>query len=210
MLTKQITWQKWINRFDVGGLSEETEFSKNTDDNLGNIEVVNRSKTLLPVIPTSNGLIPIFDREKTECVFWIGHTNFNITEDIFNIIDNVPGVEALKVLSRYRFKILVATLFEPDDVKQSIELMLCDGKSKFQAHAFEIDLLVDREKKLSMLDDEALTILGAKVQLLVESGKSYCVSMFPNGNIEYTLKKSEVRNLYHACKECGGISFVNI
>jgi len=52
---------------------------------------------------------------------WIGHTNFNITLDIKNILDTIEGVELLKVFSRYRFLVGVGRMFDFADVRKRIE-----------------------------------------------------------------------------------------
>ena len=52
---------------------------------------------------------------------WLGHCNFDITEDLVNKINLAEGVEGLKVLSRYRFFVGVATMFDFSEVRRNIE-----------------------------------------------------------------------------------------
>tara|TARA_A100001515_G_scaffold137593_1_gene130346 strand:+ start:1279 stop:1719 length:441 start_codon:yes stop_codon:yes gene_type:complete len=52
---------------------------------------------------------------------WIAHTNFNLTESIKNELDQIEGVEMLKIFSRYRFLIGVGRMFNFSDVRQEIE-----------------------------------------------------------------------------------------
>ena len=52
---------------------------------------------------------------------WISHTNFNLTESIKNELDQIEGVEMLKIFSRYRFLIGVGRMFNFSDVRQEIE-----------------------------------------------------------------------------------------
>lgn len=52
---------------------------------------------------------------------WIGHTNFDLTNDIKNRLDKVPGIELLKICSRYRFFIGVGQMFDFKDVRNNIE-----------------------------------------------------------------------------------------
>ena len=51
---------------------------------------------------------------------WIGHCNFDITEEIKNELDETPGIEVLKIISRYRFFIGVGKMFEFKDVRKHI------------------------------------------------------------------------------------------
>ena len=50
----------------------------------------------------------------------MGHTNFNITKKAYNILCNVPGVERVMILSRYRFLIAFAKAFIVSSVKNDI------------------------------------------------------------------------------------------
>lgn len=52
---------------------------------------------------------------------WIGHSNFDLTNDIKNKLDKVPGIELLKICSRYRFFIGVGQMFDFKDVRNNIE-----------------------------------------------------------------------------------------
>ena len=52
---------------------------------------------------------------------WIGHTNFDITQRIKNKLDKIPGVELLKVCSRYRFFIGIGKMFDFKEVRNTIE-----------------------------------------------------------------------------------------
>tara|TARA_Y100000385_G_C13060526_1_gene624161 strand:- start:531 stop:959 length:429 start_codon:yes stop_codon:yes gene_type:complete len=52
---------------------------------------------------------------------WMGHTNFNITPKLRDVLDAVDGVEVLKICSRYRFFIGVGKMFDFTNVRKSIE-----------------------------------------------------------------------------------------
>lgn len=52
---------------------------------------------------------------------WIGHTDFDLTNDIKNKLDKVPGIELLKICSRYRFFIGIGQMFDFKDVRSNIE-----------------------------------------------------------------------------------------
>ena len=52
---------------------------------------------------------------------WMGHTNFNLTEDIKESLNEVDGVEVLKICSRYRFFVGVGRMFDFSDVRKNIE-----------------------------------------------------------------------------------------
>lgn len=52
---------------------------------------------------------------------WLGHTNFNLTEDIKTTLNAIDGVEVLKICSRYRFFIGVGKMFDFSEVRKNIE-----------------------------------------------------------------------------------------
>jgi hypothetical protein len=59
-----------------------------------------------------------------EC--WICYTNFPITEDIVNSLnEDIEGIEALSILGAYTFCIGVAKMFDASEVKREIEEKFC-------------------------------------------------------------------------------------
>lgn len=60
---------------------------------------------------------------------WMGHTNFDITPEIKDKLNVVPGIELLKICSRYRFFIGVGSMFSFSDVRKNIEnIILPNGE----------------------------------------------------------------------------------
>jgi hypothetical protein len=59
---------------------------------------------------------------------WIGHTNFDITPIIKEKLNRTPGIEVLKICSRYRFFIGIGNMFDFGDVRKTIEDELLKGK----------------------------------------------------------------------------------
>jgi hypothetical protein len=56
--------------------------------------------------------------ENYDC--WIGHCNFDITPDIMETLDSTPGIEVLKIISRYRFFVGIGKMFEFKSVRKHI------------------------------------------------------------------------------------------
>lgn len=104
---------------------EELEDDEDDEDYLpktNNLKNVDISK-LLPITPAIVEDVSLL--ANFEC--WIGHTNFDITHRIKNQLNNIPGVEILKILSRYRFFIGVGQMFDFQDVRANIEIELIKG-----------------------------------------------------------------------------------
>jgi len=91
---------------------EDTYIDESDDDK--NLKIIS------PLLPITNQLIDDITMLSTfDC--WIGHTNFDVTPTIKNILNKIPGVEVLKICSRYRFFIGIGKMFDFKDVRQYIE-----------------------------------------------------------------------------------------
>lgn len=60
---------------------------------------------------------------------WVGHTNFNITEQVKDKINKIEGVEILKIYSRYRFFVGIGRMFDFKDVRKDIEQQLTGNQN---------------------------------------------------------------------------------
>jgi len=139
-----IIWQKWIDPF--GRDDEENkneEFSNYAQDtnNLEDDETYDQKEKVnefiadkkirygVKVIATPMGIIPVNDNTSSGKIFnfWMGHTNFDITNDTKKILDATEGVEVLKIFSRYRFFIGVGKMFKFQNVRNNIEKELLKG-----------------------------------------------------------------------------------
>ena len=58
---------------------------------------------------------------------WIAHTNFDITPRIKDRLNSIPGIELLKICSRYRFFIGIGQMFDFKEVRNKIEESLIKG-----------------------------------------------------------------------------------
>lgn len=144
--TKLILWQKWLNPYELPSddgrvlsdiSEEELDDSENWDsysEENGDLEE-DKTSVLFPkstkAIITPMGMIPL--HEKTACTkifkFWIGHTNFNISQNIASIIEETEGVEILDIFTRYRFRIAVGQAFKDREVMQNIQEAIYETKS---------------------------------------------------------------------------------
>lgn len=59
---------------------------------------------------------------------WIGHTNFDITPAIKNKLNKMPGIEILKIFSRYRFFVGIGQMFDFQSIRYDIEQELIKGE----------------------------------------------------------------------------------
>ncbi len=125
-----IIWQKWFDPF--GEDDSESKPSKNLlyDDNdddekeEDNFDNANHlySKKPLRAIATPMGLIPYTENTASSKIFnfWVGHSNFDLSAGVVNIIEDTEGTETLDVFSRYRFRIAIGKAFDDAKVMKNI------------------------------------------------------------------------------------------
>jgi len=162
-MKKKIHWSSWhynwIEDEHMFKSAEKNEVDKDTytdsyDENLGEIGTL---------VATPFGMFKIDDGMNPfrQFKFWMGNTNFDITEEIGEIIEGTPGVEVLHFLTRYKFLIAVGELFRPADVKIDIQNKLCS------------------DSEVSLLDNKIADIVES-----VSQYEKWSIYVFPNGNYE--------------------------
>jgi hypothetical protein len=126
MIIPNIIWEKWIDPF-----GENTDDAKWTDydNSIEDIESSYADDADIPkpskpikVIASPMGLIPYNEYTASSKIFnfWIGHTNFNISELVKDTIDNCPGIEILDIFTRYRFRIAIGKCFNDSEVMTNV------------------------------------------------------------------------------------------
>lgn len=100
--------------------------------------------------------------------FWMGSTNFNITQKVLKTLEKIDGVEKLKLIGRYTFIIGVGKLFDFRDVRVDIETQLCDEK----------ELTIEDLK-----NEEVKNILLTKYEKLAKN-KYWALIILPNGKTD--------------------------
>lgn len=74
------------------------------------------------VLATPMGIIPFNENTASSKIFnfWVGHTNFNLSKKVVQIIEETDGVETLDIFTRYRFRIAIGKVFKDADVMKNI------------------------------------------------------------------------------------------
>lgn len=125
-MNNKIIWEKWHDPF--GENLDETKWD-NYDNELLDEETefldsrLYQNNKPIKVIASPLGLIPYNEHTAPSKIFnfWIGHTNFNVSKSIVDIIEKCEGVELLDVFTRYRFRIGVGKCFVDNGVMKSIK-----------------------------------------------------------------------------------------
>ena len=123
-----IIWQKWFDPFgediddarwvDYNNESPPIPQPEKDDDSLP----LPKNSKPIKVISSPMGLIPYNEHTASSKIFnfWTGHTNFNITKSIIDIIEHANGVETLDIFTRYRFRIGIGKCFDDAQVMSNI------------------------------------------------------------------------------------------
>lgn len=120
-----IIWEKWRDPFgfeDNESCIEEQNYTTQEDDLYD--ETIHKSSTKIKtnIISTPFGMIPMTETTDSCKIFnfWTGHTDFPITTEVSEIIENCDGVETLNVFTKYRFRISVGKAFKDSEVLRKI------------------------------------------------------------------------------------------
>ena len=127
MPSKKIAWENWKEKVDYSPPENKLEESAEEEEDV--IEKSLLSAMEIPrLVQTPLGIFHYEDKlkpsEKFDC--WIGYTNFNITQNISDLIESVDGVEALEIMSRYTFFLGVGKMFNFRNVRLGIESLILE------------------------------------------------------------------------------------
>jgi len=176
MTNQEIAREKWEDDIIQERSREDTKTESVEEDSLEEsfLEAMENIpiQEIPKVVSTAVGIFEIYDRNKPSNQYdcWLGHTNFNISQEVKNCIENIEGVEVLKVLTRYRFFVGSAKMFVFKKVRVEIEKAAC-GKH-----------LVNQEE--SILDPETRIVVD-DIKSRISSQKLWAIYVFPNGQIDY-------------------------
>lgn len=135
-----IVWEKWQDPFKPdyspthetpNDFVDQAEFfddiNNNHDNTTSEFESDIEDDTQPQVrkfkaLVTPFGIIPYDSAHGIDNIFnfWIGHTNFDITQPICSVIEQTPGVETLDIFTRYRFRIGIGKLFLSGSVLSNV------------------------------------------------------------------------------------------
>ena len=123
-----VYWEKWIDAFEQEDsqleeeIQEMQELLANEEGIDEDLEIVDHSVSHIRSIVTPFGILPLTEQTKASSHFklWVGQSNFKLTEDFYKVIGQQPGIEALDILTPYRFRIAVGKMFVDRDVMKDV------------------------------------------------------------------------------------------
>lgn len=184
-MEKKIAWESWN--------AKEQDMLDLDDQEGPELEEISEDISNMPILMMHPRTIVtpfgVYDHssifkpsERWDC--WICHTNFNITQEIVEIINEANGVESLVVMGRYTFCIGIARLFDSSDVKGEIEYKLKEDITKIISDSEEQDIF----NKLTVIQNNPYWSI-----LIKESGEiDYAISEEDNEDYRNEIKKLEI------------------
>lgn len=124
---RKIVWETQFldknNNDNLEDQDEDVDFLEDheIDDPFPEKEIQDVMSTPFGIFRIDHKLNPYYNYK-----FYVGHTNFDITEEVADMIEKHPGVEVLKIISRYRFIIATGKAFDSGLVRKGIENLFSD------------------------------------------------------------------------------------
>jgi hypothetical protein len=132
---RKIIWGIWEDPlkliYDTAmGRAEENNWDGKSLDSDG--EEMHMQRRPLVVVHHTLGLIPVSPNSFAceQYNFFMGNTNFEVDKKIQKIISEVPGVEIVDTITRYRFRVAVGKAFNTNEVLQSIDKAVQEEKPR--------------------------------------------------------------------------------
>lgn len=105
----------------MGDIDDEIEEEDEEDED--DYDLFDKKKNIVhssPMVPLTPQLMDdVAMLSSFDC--WLGHTNFDLTNGIKDTLNKVPGIEVLKICSRYRFFVGIGQMFDFTEVRNDIE-----------------------------------------------------------------------------------------
>ena len=117
----EVYWEKWIDAYeehteDIDIEEEETGYEEEMFAE--KLPLMNHIKSIM----TPFGIMPLTEQSLSSqhFKFWVGHSNFKLTDNVYKVVGNTPGVETLDILTPYRFRIAIGKMFVDRDVMSTV------------------------------------------------------------------------------------------
>jgi hypothetical protein len=206
MTSKEIMWERmdWFEDDELENELNEDEddkFKDGYEDGPPGIMKIMGSMRDNNVVHTPFGPIQMSDVSSPihNTAFYVGHINFNLSKKVIMAINNVEGVEFLKIMSRYRFLIGVGLMFQPRNIQRKIEMALeIPPSNKFD---YDEDEDLDEYERNTPMDVQTAIDVVLSV---VNKDSKWLAYILPNGehiikvannDEEFASKKEEFEKL---------------
>jgi hypothetical protein len=181
-MDRKIVWEKWYDPLqsaidDYKSLLEDSFQEHFHMGHMPDEMLLDRPFPIRgPVVVTNMGMVPIHEDNTPAKIFnfWIGHTNFDIDEQVSKKICETPGVEVFNVWTRYRFRLGIGKVFQDREVMADIDRMLTNRRFG-----------INQQRLINMVADS-----------LKKRHRQFYLTKDDKGNIQYSPTKTEAELIY--------------
>ena len=171
--SKKIGWESWNAKVEEILLEPDSIEEEDEEEIGAMVEEGLLKEYLVPikqkVVYTPYGPYPAESpfkpSDRWDC--WLCYTNFDLTNEIIDVLEEVQGIEALKPLGRYTFFVGIGKMFNTSDVRTNIEKTMCE---------YTVD---------EVLDNEELMLAVDLVKEQLDTNKHWSIFVSPQGEIDY-------------------------
>ena len=127
-----VYWEKWVDAYEEQAAileqlvveEEEEEELYEEEEIVEKLQSLNHIKTIM----TPFGIMPLTEHSlaSQHFKFWVGHSNFKLTDRVYQVVGNTKGVETLDILTPYRFRIAIGKMFVDRDVMSTVRTNLLE------------------------------------------------------------------------------------
>lgn len=180
---RKVVWEKFsLASFIKESSGEDTsDLLLDYEDELGDSssEMV-QIPPLLDMKHTPMGFVPQMKNYALRTYnLWVGHCNFDVSYREAFILKDINGVEAMQIISRYRFLIGIAHQFDPSEVKAEISRKLSKEASKIIEQKREQCNIINED-----IPDNINSDINQKFNDLCRQYNYVSYLVLPNGEVE--------------------------
>ena len=128
-----VYWEKWVDAYEEqAAILEQLAVEEEEEEELyEEEEIVEKLPSLnhIKTIMTPFGIMPLTEHSlaSQHFKFWVGHSNFKLTDRVYQVVGNTKGVETLDILTPYRFRIAIGKMFVDRDVMSTVRTNLLEN-----------------------------------------------------------------------------------
>jgi hypothetical protein len=153
-MKKKIMWLRWTDPLRLQETEDpEDSGRQSTLDSF--VDAEDEGARHVRMISGPYGMIPVGEHGLCSKLYklWVCHTNFDITPMTARSVEKVPGVEILRIWTRYRMWVGIANMFNTEEVQRAIAKELCEEEKKNEVFVKTRPICQRQEAALMMLEE---------------------------------------------------------
>jgi hypothetical protein len=177
MPNKKIAWESWNEKARDDDIDIQELIEALVEDQESQQHVLDSIESMPKIISTPIGMYQYYDKFRPSKHFecWTAYTNFDITHDTVAKLEEISGIEALEVLSRYSFFIGVGKLFQFGSVRVDIEEALLERSP---------------DPTIDILENDDVQTIASEIKKQLSEDDHWVIWISPQGEFDYASSKT--------------------